>query len=116
MTWATYSLNPAGSGRRSRTCRRYVHNDVARKAITSMNGEEIVIAEDFQQWTKSYTLDINSKWKSENLEILVYVEKPYGDQTVVKGVKDASYGRYGDTYIDNCRAVKVGETAELELR
>ena len=94
----------------------YVHNDVARKAITSMNGEEIVIAEDFQQWTKSYTLDINSKWKSENLEILVYVEKPYGDQTVVKGVKDASYGKYGDTYIDNCRVVKVGETAELELR
>jgi len=93
----------------------YIHNDVARKAITSMNGEEIVIAEDFQQCTKTYTLDINSQWKSENLEILVYVEKPYGDQTVVKGVNDASYGRYGDTYIDNCRVVKVGETAELEL-
>ena len=26
------------------------------------------------------------------------------------------YGNYGDTYIDNCRAVKVGETADLELK
>lgn len=94
----------------------YVHNDVARKALTSMNGEEIVITEDFQQWTKTYTLDINSQWKSDNLEILVYVEKPYGDQAVVKGVRDASYGKYGDTYVDNCRVVKVGETAELEFR
>ena len=95
----------------------YTHNDVARKALTSINGEEVVIADDYQKWNKTYKVDdVYSNWKSDNLKILVYVEKPYGDQTVVKGVGEAEYGRYGDTYIDNCRVVKVGETAALELR
>lgn len=94
----------------------YIHNDVARKAVTSMSGEEVSITDDYQLWNKTYSVEINSGWNAENLELLVYVEKPYGSQSVVKGVSEASYGSYGDTYIDNCRVVKVGEDAGLELR
>jgi hypothetical protein len=36
------------------------------------------------------------------------------------GVNNAQYsdqyGYYGDTYLDNCRVVKVGEEAALELK
>lgn len=94
----------------------YEHKDVARLALTSMSGETVRISEDNQIWTKTFTADIKSSWKTENLEILVYVEKPYGDQSKVSEVDGAEYRNYGDTYIDNCRVVKVGTEAPLELK
>ena len=94
----------------------YQHNDVARLALTSISGDTVRISEDNQIWTKTFTADIKSSWKAENLEILVYVEKPYGDQSKVSEVDGAEYRNYGDTYIDNCRVVKVGTEAPLELK
>lgn len=94
----------------------YVHNDVARLALTSMSGETVRISEDYQVWNNTYTAQLKSSWKAENLEILVYVEKPFGEQKTVAEVDGAEYGRYGDTYIDNCRVVKVGTEAPLELK
>ena len=94
----------------------YEHNDVARLALTSMDGETVRIAEDNQIWTNTYTAKIKSGWNADNLEVLVYVEKPYGEQQKVAEVREAEYGKYGDTYIDNCRVVKVGTEATLELK
>ena len=96
----------------------YVHNDVARLAITSMNGERIEVSEDYQVVKKSFSGTVRSSWDPDNMKVLIYVEKPYGDRDKVDGVNSrvVNYGNYGDTYIDNCRAVKVGETAALELR
>ena len=51
-----------------------------------------------------------------NLRILVYVEKPYGEEVIVTAVEGVNYSNYGDTYIDNCRSVKVGIEASLELK
>lgn len=92
----------------------YVHNDVARLALTSMNGDKVEAA-DCQIVNRTYTGTVKSSWDKDNLEILVYVEKPYGTRERVKGVTAATYGDYGDTYIDNCRIVKVGTQASLEL-
>lgn len=94
----------------------YVHNDVARLALTSMSGESVRIAEDYQIWTSTYSATVNSKWNADNLKVLVYVEKPYGDQPEQAEVSKAKYGKYGDTYIDNCRVAKVGAESPLELR
>lgn len=94
----------------------YNHNDVARLALTSMSGESLKITSDNSISTRIYRGSINSAWNPDKLKVLVYVEKPYGDQAKVHGVYDAQYGDYGDTYIDNCRVVKVGETAALELK
>ena len=95
---------------------KYTHNDVARLALTSMSGESVRTTEDNQVLRKSYTANITSGWKAENLKVLVYVEKPYGDQTIVSDVDGVTYGKYGDTYIDNCRVAKVGTEAPLELK
>ena len=97
---------------------KYTHNDVARLAVTSISGDAVSVADGPFVWSKTYTATVKSSWNSENLELLIYVEKPYGDRDNVKGVSNQAvvYGNYGDTYIDNCRAVKVGETAGLELR
>ena len=101
-----------------RSDNNYVHNDVARLAITSMNGERIEVSEDYQVVKKSFSGTVRSSWDPDNMKVLIYVEKPYGDRDKVDGVNSrvVYYGNYGDTYIDNCRAVKVGETAALELR
>ena len=94
---------------------KYTHNDVARYALTSMSGESVKIESADTVWTQVYTTKVNSAWNLENLEIMVYVERPYGEQSEVQSVDYADYGYYGDTYIDNCRVVKLGETAVLEL-
>lgn len=93
----------------------YEHNDVARYALTSMNGDKIETTEDFQIVSKTYTASLKSSWKAENLKLLIYVEKPYGERSKAKGVSGVTYGNYGDTYIDNCRVVKVGVEAPLDF-
>ena len=94
---------------------KYEHNDVARLALTPMTGDEVVVANDFEICSKSYTAQIKSSWKAENLRLLVYVEKPYGERERVKGVKDAKY-KNDSAYVDNCRSIHVGEDAEVELK
>lgn len=94
----------------------YKHDDVARLAVTSISGDAVSVAENGTIWNKTYKANVNSSWKAENLELLIYVEKPYGDQGKAKGVSGATYGNYGTTYIDNCRVVKVGKDASLELK
>lgn len=94
---------------------RYEHNDIARQAVTSASGEAVKIEADNTVWEKTFTSTISSKYKPENLRLLVYVEKPYGNREKAHGVDGAEYDNYGDTYIDNCRAVAVGENAPLEL-
>lgn len=94
----------------------YTHNDVARYAFTSMSGESVKIESDNTVWTNVYTARVNSAWNPDNLKVLVYVERAYGDLPVVAEVSGAEYYKDSDTFIDNCRAVKVGETAALELR
>lgn len=94
---------------------RYEHDNIARLAITSISGESVKIDQDYTVWEKTYSATVPSGCDPEHLRILVYVEKPYGTSKKVKEVKDAKYGNYGETYIDNCRTVKVGENVSLEL-
>ena len=95
---------------------KYTHNDVARLAVSSISGDAVKVDKDGTIVNKTYTATVKSSWKAENLELLIYVEKPYGEQGKAKGVSLATYGNYGDTYIDNCRVVKVGEEASVELK
>lgn len=94
---------------------KYTHDDVARKALTSMSGDPVKIISANTVKTLTYTTKVRSEWNSDNLKVLVYVERPYGDLPLATGVSGAKYINYDETFIDNCRAVKLGETAVLEL-
>lgn len=93
----------------------YEHNDIARLAITSVNGDPFTVHQDGSIWHGSYSATVPDECNPDNLRVLVYIEKPYGSQTIVKEVEIAEYGRYGDTYIDNCLSASVGAEAPLEL-
>lgn len=93
----------------------YVHNDVARTAITPISGTSVSVSEDNTVWSGAYSVKVTAS-NPENLKILVYVEKSYGDQTLVENVEEVEYGYYGGQYVDNCRVVPVGEYVRLELK
>lgn len=93
----------------------YVHNDVARKALTSMSGESVTVSSDGLLWTGTYTTRLEADWNADNLKFLIYVEKPFGSREPVMNVDGVDYYK-AETYIDNCRAIPLGEVGKLELR
>ena len=92
----------------------YDHDDVARLAVTSISGEAIK-TDSPSVWTNTYTATLNGKWNKDNLRLLFFVERTYGEHPKVEGVEGAEYGNFGEYYVDNCRAVEVGVAAELEV-
>ena len=94
----------------------YEHNDVARLALAPMSGEVIEVETDGEFVVKSYAGRLKPAWNADNLKVLVYVEKPYGSQPRQEEVEYAYYDDFGDTYIDNCRVVEVGQIGTLELK
>lgn len=92
----------------------YEHDHVARVSLSDVKGDVINIEKDGTIWTGNYSCTIPEYCNPDNLRLLVYVEKPFGDRKNVKGVPAAEYYDYGDTYVDNCRSAKVGADAALE--
>lgn len=92
----------------------YDHDHVARVALSDVKGDVINIEKDGTIWTGEYSCTIPEYCDPDNLRLLVIVEKTFGDRKNVKGVPEAEYYNYGDTYVDNCRSAKVGADAALE--
>lgn len=86
----------------------YVHDNIARIALTNSLGDAFSAgAEDLVSF--DYSATIPSSYNKDNLSIIVWVQRKYGSQTVLR---DADYGDY---YIDNCRVADVGVAAQLEF-
>ena len=94
----------------------YRHDHVVRMALSPALGEEISVETDGSVWSKTYSAEVPSDCDLSNLKVLAYVQKRYGDQTVVENVYLATYGDYGDWYVDNARSCEVGTSHELEYQ
>ena len=88
----------------------FVHNKVVRKAFTSVSGDAFTAAEAVSKQSFTFTTTIASSYNPDNLEILAYVQRPFGDQTVIQS------GNYGNYYVDNCNAAVVGKTTVPDLK
>lgn len=86
----------------------YTHDGVARKALTSVEGDTFSQTGSFSSRDFSWSTKVDSKWKSSNLRVLIYVQAKYGNRV------KKSTNNYGEYYVDNCFTVKAGETLELE--
>ncbi len=80
----------------------YVHNDIARIAVTDVNGEAFTTSQDNLIVKRNYSVSVPTSYVKDNLKILVYIQRAYGSQTVIRSAD------YGDYYVDNCAAGKAG--------
>jgi hypothetical protein len=92
----------------------YEHDHVVRTALSSPTGDSIIVTDDNTIWTKNYQVEVPYSCELSNLRVLVYVQKPYGEQNVVQSVSGVEYGDFGGWYVDNCLSAKTGTTAELK--
>ena len=85
----------------------YVHDAVARIAMTDILGESFSTSSDNTTRTFHYSAEIPADYNMDNLRILVYVQRAFGSQPVI------SSGDYGGYYVDNCVSGKAGTSVEL---
>ena len=86
----------------------YHHDRIARLALTSVTGDTFTASAGEE---KSFSLSgtIPAGCNPGNLEVLVYVQRPFGSQPKKQS------GNYGDYYVDNALSAAVGTAAELEF-
>lgn len=88
----------------------YVHDGVARIAVTNVTGDEFVLDTDLSSKSWHFeNISIPSSYKLENMRVLVYIQKAFGSQPVKQS---ADYGSY---YVDNCATAPLGEVFEVAL-
>ena len=87
----------------------YVHNRTARLALTGLTGDAFTMTEG-EEKAFTYTGAIDETWNKSNLEVLVYVQRPFGSQVRIQSEN------YGDYYVDNCLSAAVGTYAGLEIK
>ena len=80
----------------------YVHDNIARMAISNINGSSFSTTGDQIVKHLKYTVAVPSIYNKSKLRILVYVQREFGSQTVLQSAS------YGDYYVDNCASGEAG--------
>ena len=57
----------------------------------------------------SYTATVPSECNLDNMVVLAFVQRNFNDRPAIQS------GKYGEWYVDNCRAAALGATAPLEV-
>ena len=85
------------------------HSRVARMCLTAATGDEFDGPAAGGVKSLDYTTTIPSGYKTENMEVVAYVQRNLNGRPSVQSA------HYGDWYIDNCRSAALGATAPLEV-
>ena len=89
----------------------FVHNRVARMALTSpVTGAEFDVDVAGETKSFSYTATVPSECNLDNMVVLAFVQRNFNDRPAIQS------GKYGEWYVDNCRAAALGTTAPLEVQ
>lgn len=87
----------------------YHHDAVARIALTDVKGDAFSTVEENTAKQFSFKTAVPSGYKKENLRVLVYVFREFGNQKKLSDYK-------GSFYVDNAASVKAGETLEPAVK
>ena len=88
----------------------FVHEHVVRNAFTSVSGDAFTTTGTTDKKSFNFSLAIPTDYNTANLEIMAYVQRPYGSQTILQS------GNYGSYYVDNCCSAPVGVTWGPDLK
>ena len=87
----------------------FVHNKVVREEFTPISGTACVVDLNAPK-IYTFTVTVPDECDLDNLEVLAYIQRPFGQQTVIQS------GDYGNSYVDNCYAAPVGVTTLPDLK
>jgi len=88
----------------------YEHNNIVRMAVSGILGDGFTAAKDNSIFKKAYSVTIPEAYIKENLMILVYVQRAYGE-----GVSKIDSYDYDTWFVDNCNSGKAGESLTPEV-
>lgn len=88
---------------------RYVHDNVARVALTNVLGDSFKVDKDLTVKKFSFNVDVPSSYNVDNMHILVYVQRAFGSMPVIQ-TED-----YGGYFVDNSAEVTLGRNLRLAL-
>lgn len=86
------------------THQNYVHDGVARVALTNVLGESISVGSDQTKLTRNYSVTIPSSYVKDKLRILVFIQRAYGSMSKISNSDFDGY------FVDNCVSAKAGNT------
>ena len=97
-------VSPQSDYAEGTTHQNYVHNSVARVALTSVLGESISIGSDQTKLTRNYSVTIPSSYVKDKLRVLVYIQRAYGS---LSKINSSDFDGY---FVDNCVSAQAGST------
>lgn len=86
------------------TDRTFNHNNVVRSFLSDISGDQIITSSGNSVVSLSYTYEIPGEYNVDNMRVVIFVEKVFGDMPVV------TTGVYGEYYVDNCISGKIGSS------
>jgi thiol-disulfide isomerase/thioredoxin len=89
---------------------RYIHDCVARMALTDVLGQAFRTSEDYTVKQFNFSATVPTQYNVDNMRVMVYIQRTFGSDKVIQ--TDAAYGRY---FIDNCATATVGTHLKLAL-
>ena len=85
------------------------HDKVVRKAFTAVSGQAFSAGE-AAKTSFSFSTTLEEDYDPDHLEILAYVQRPFGSQPVIQS------GNYGSYYVDNCNAAPLGKVSLPDVK
>ncbi len=82
----------------------FCHNNVARCFLSDIQGDEVHTSSNNAVVNLHYTYEIPNEFNIENMRVVIFVERVFGNLPVV------TTGSYGDYYVDNCASGKIGSS------
>lgn len=87
----------------------YEHTGIARIAVSEVLGDDCTTTQKNEVVKKHYDVTIPDSYKTENMRIVVYVQRPYGKQESIYDYENGGY------YVDNCASGKLGVNLKLAI-
>ena len=88
----------------------YVHDAVARIALSDVLGDAFSTVEENTQKSFSYKVDVPTDYVKDNLRVLVYVQREFGKQQKLSDFASEKF------YVDNAASVKTGVKLEPAVK
>lgn len=88
----------------------YIHDNVARMALTDVLGNEFSVSGDYSVKDFHYEVSVPSSYVLQNMRVLAYIQAEFGDRTRIQ-----SNSSYGDFFVDNCATAPLGTSLGLAL-